>query len=110
MVHIVHDYDYAGNRTKRYDAVRNANSELYQYDKLNQIKNLKRGELNKEQTEVSVATHSEAWNFDKTGNWQQYTRNWKVENRPHSAANELQNIVTHDANGNMILMPGLKCK
>jgi hypothetical protein len=110
VVHIVHDYDYAGNRTKRYDVVRNANSELYQYDKLNQVKNLKRGELNKEQTEVPIVTHTESWNFDRTGNWQQYTRNEKVENRTHNAANELQDIATHDANGNMILMPGLKCK
>jgi hypothetical protein len=54
--------------------------------------------------------HSESWNFDKTGNWSQYTKNGTVENRTHNAANELQGIATHDANGNMILMPGLKGK
>ncbi len=28
----------------------------------------------------------------------------------HNVANEIQNICTHDANGNMVLMPGLKGK
>jgi RHS repeat-associated protein len=110
LVHIIHGYDYSGNRTKRYDAVHAANSELYTYDQLGQIKSLDRGELNAAQTSVANVVHSESWNFDKTGNWVQYTKNSTVENRTHNAANELQGIATHDANGNMVLMPSLKGK
>jgi RHS repeat-associated protein len=110
LVHIIHSYDYSGNRTKRYDAIHVANSELYIYDNLGQIKSLNRGILNNNHTSVTTINHSESWNFDKTGNWVQYTNNGNTENRTHNAANELQGIATHDANGNMILMPGLKGK
>ncbi|MDR2440078.1 MAG: hypothetical protein LBE12_12020, partial [Planctomycetaceae bacterium] len=110
FVHIIHSYDYNGNRTKRYDPVYAANSELYTYDNLGQIKTLNRGVLNTAQNEVMTVNHSESRNFDKTGNWSQYTKNGNVENRTHNAANELQGIATHDANGNMVLMPGLKGK
>jgi RHS repeat-associated protein len=110
LVHIIHSYDYSGNRTKRYDAVHVANSELYTYDNLGQIKLLNRGTLNTNHSAVTTVNHSETWNFDKTGNWSQYTKNGTTENRTHNAANELQGIATHDANGNMVLMPGLKGK
>ncbi|MDR1479899.1 MAG: RHS repeat-associated core domain-containing protein [Planctomycetaceae bacterium] len=110
LVHIVHGYDDSGNWLYRNDLVQSANSELYSYDNLGQIKTLNRGTLNTNQTAVTTVNHSESWNFDKTGNWSQYTKNGNVENRTHNAANELQGIATHDANGNMILMPGLKGK
>jgi RHS repeat-associated protein len=110
LVHIIHSYDDAGNRTKRHDAVHATNSELYNYDNLGQIKSLNRGVLNNNHTKIPTVNHSESWNFDKTGNWLQYTKNGNTENRTHNAANELQGIATHDANGNMILMPGLKGK
>jgi hypothetical protein len=110
LVHIIHSYDYNGNRTKRYDPVYAANSELYTYDNLGQIKSLNRGVLNNDHTSVTTINHSESWNFDKTGNWSQYTKNATTENRTHNAANELLDIATHDANGNMVLMPGLKRK
>ncbi|MDR2754445.1 MAG: hypothetical protein LBC20_01945, partial [Planctomycetaceae bacterium] len=110
LVHLIHSYDYVGNRTKRYDSVQTVNSELYTYDNLGQIKSLNRGILNNNHTSVTTVNHSESWNFDKTGNWSQYTKNSNTENRTHNAANELQGIATHDANGNMVLMPGLKGK
>jgi hypothetical protein len=47
LVHIVHSYDY-GNRTKRYDPVHAANSELYTYDNLGQIKTLNLHNMNGE--------------------------------------------------------------
>ncbi|MDR2439089.1 MAG: RHS repeat-associated core domain-containing protein [Planctomycetaceae bacterium] len=109
LVHL-HSYDYNENRTKRYDSVHAANSELYTYDNLGQIKTLNRGVLNNDHTSVTTVNHSESWDFDKTGNWSQYTNNSNTENRNHNAANELQGIATHDANGNMVLMPGLKGK
>jgi RHS repeat-associated protein len=110
LVHIVHGYDYAGNRLYRNDLVQSVNSELYSYDNLGQIKSLNRGILNNDHTAIPTVNHSESWNFDKTGNWVQYTNNGNTENRTHNAANELQGIATHDANGNMVLMPGLKGK
>ncbi|MDR2407486.1 MAG: RHS repeat-associated core domain-containing protein [Bacteroidales bacterium] len=115
LVPIIHNYDYDGNRTKRYDPVHAANSELYTYDNLGQIKSLNRGVTeswcsNTAQNEITTVNHSESWNFDQTGNWSQYTKNGNTETRTHNAANELQDIATHDANGNMVLMPGLKGK
>ncbi len=87
-----------GNRVSRHDSVNTANSEAYAYDGLNQIQSLKRKGF------------SEAWNFDKTGNWAEYNRNGNIEKRQHNAANEIQGIVSHDKNGNMVLMPGIKLK
>ena len=110
LVHILHSYDFAGNRTYRHDAVHSANSELYDYDQINQIKNLDRGVLNANKDAVTTSTFTESWNFDKTGNWLQYDKNGTVENRTHNTVNEIQGIATHDANGNMTLMPGLKTK
>jgi hypothetical protein len=110
LVHIVHGYDYAGNRLYRNDLVHGANSELYAYDQVDQIKNLNRGTLNQSQTAVTSSNFTEAWDFDKTGNWTQYSRAGVVENRTHNAANEIQGIATHDKNGNMTVMPGLKGK
>jgi hypothetical protein len=66
LVHIVHGYDYAGNRLYRNDLVQSANSELYSYDNLGQIKTLNRGELNSAQNAVTTVNHIESWNFDKT--------------------------------------------
>jgi RHS repeat-associated protein len=66
--------------------------------------------LNTAQDAITPVSHSESWNFDKTGNWSQYTKNGVIETRDHNAANELQGIATHDANGNMVLIPGLKGK
>ena len=85
-------------------------SELYTYDQINQVKSLDRGTLNVNNDAVTVSNFTEAWNFDKTGNWMQYDKNGTIENRTHNAANELQGTATHDANGNMTLMPGLKGK
>jgi len=101
LVHILHDYDYAGNRTSRLDAVHAANSEVYTYDAVNQIKSLNRGN----------SAFTESWNFDKTGNWTQYNRHGTIENRTHNAANEIATIggvatnVASDKNGNMTKVP-----
>ena len=110
LVHIQHGYDRVGNRLYRLDAVHAPNSELYSYDGVNQIKSLSRGVLNANKDAVPSPNFTEAWNFDATGNWMQYDKNGTVENRTPNAANELQGIATHDANGNMVLMPDLKTK
>lgn len=109
-VHILHGYDFAGNRTFRHDAVHAANSELYKYDQVNQVKSLDRGGLNEKLDAVAVANHTESWDFDKTGNWMTYAKNGATETRKHNKVNEIQDICEYDANGNMTLMPGLKGK
>ena len=93
-----------------YEKLQTDISELYTYDEVDQITSLTRGVLNQDRTVVTLPNFTESWNFDKTGNWLTYDRNGTVENRTHNAANELQGIATHDANGNMTLMPGLKGK
>jgi len=111
LVHITYGYDYAGNRTYRHDNLHAANSELYAYDQVNQIKNLDRGTLNANKDAVVTSNFTEAWNFDKTGNWASYNRAGVVENRTHNAANEIATIggvatnVASDKNGNMTKVP-----
>ena len=96
VVRIQHDYDRVGNRTNRTDVVCAANSEVYTYDGVNQIKSLNRGS----------SAFTEMWDYDGTGNWLTYNKDGAVENRTHNAANEIQGTCTHDSNGNMTIMPG----
>ena len=110
LIHILHGYDYAGNRLYRNDVLSPDISELYTYDQLDQVKSLSRGTLNQNQSAVSMPSFTEQWNFDKTGNWVQYDKNGIVETRTHNTANEIQAIATYDKNGNMTVMPGLKAK
>jgi hypothetical protein len=76
LVHIIHSYDYNGNRIKRHDSVYAANSELYTYDNLGQIKTLNRGILNTAQNAITTIIHSESWNFDKTGKLGSVYQQW----------------------------------
>jgi hypothetical protein len=111
LVHIIHGYDYAGNRTHRYDAVHAASSELYSYDAVNQITSLQRGELDNNFETVTNLTFSESWNFDKTGNWLEYGKNGTTQTRTANTANQILSIngntihIDHDANGNMFKVP-----
>ncbi|MGL6193825.1 MAG: hypothetical protein ACRC2T_03275 [Thermoguttaceae bacterium] len=116
LVHILHTYDFAGNRLTRFDAVKSDISELYSYDQVNQIKTLRRGELNEERDSVSQTTFAEAWDFDKTGNWTQFDKNGIIQARTANEANEITSInsninaIQHDLNGNMKVLPGQKAK
>jgi RHS repeat-associated protein len=111
LVHIIHGYDYAGNRTHRYDAVDAASSELYSYDDANQIKVLQHGELDSNFETINNANFSESWDFDKTGNWTEYSKNGTTQTRTANAANQILSIdnsastLAHDANGNMLKTP-----
>ena len=109
VVRIKHGYDRVGNRTYRTDAVYDANSEVYTYDGVNQIKSLSRGSLGNGSSSSSsnstMPNFTETWNYDMTGNWLQFNKNGTVENRTHNAANEVQTIATHDKNGNVTVAP-----
>ena len=70
-------------------------------DGVNQIKSLNRGS----------SAFTESWNYDGTGNWLQYNRTGAAtENRTYNKANEIASVCTHDRNGNMTVLPGLKGK
>jgi len=56
VVRIQHVYDRVGNRTNRTDVVHAANSEVYTYDGVNQIKSLNRG----------ASAFTEAWDYDQS--------------------------------------------
>jgi RHS repeat-associated protein len=86
-----------GNRLYRDDSVQSTTSELYSYDGVNQIKSQNR------------SGHAEAWDYDATGNWEQFNKNGTIENRLHNKANEITSY-THDNNGNMLTLPNLSCK
>jgi len=108
VVRIQHGYDRVGNRTHRRDVGQTTHSELYGYDGVNQVKSLNRGTLNAGNTAITASNFTETWNYDGTGNWLQYNRSGVVENRTHNPANEIQTNCTHDRNGNMTIMPGLR--
>jgi len=110
VARIQHGYDRVGNRTHRRDVVQTTHSELYGYDGVNQVKSLNRGTLNAGNTAITASNFTETWNYDMTGNWAQFNRAGVVENRTHNAANETQTVCTHDRNGNMTVMPGLRGK
>jgi RHS repeat-associated protein len=111
LVHIIHGYDYAGNRNHCYDAVHAALSELYSYDAVNQIKSLQRGELDNNFETITNLTFSESWNFDKTGNWLEYGKNGTTQTQTANTASQILSIngnttsLAHDANGNMLKTP-----
>ncbi|MDR1884288.1 MAG: hypothetical protein LBR26_16135 [Prevotella sp.] len=105
IVRIKHGYSRDGNRLYRKDMVIPNADELYSYDGINQIKSLDRGTLISNCTGITNSNFDEAWNFDETGNWFEYDRNGMIETRTHNKANEILNTVTHDANGNMTIMP-----
>ena len=100
VVRVQHGYDRANNRSDRTDVVHTANSEVYTYDGVSQIKSLNRG----------ASSFTESWDYDGTGNWAQYNKNGTLESRTHNPANEIQTGCSHDRNGNMTVMPGLKGK
>ena len=110
IVRIQHGYDRASNRTYRNDAVHAANSEVYTYDGVNQIKSFNRGKLNAAKTAIASLDFTETWNSDSTGNWTRHNCNGALENRTYNAANEIQTSCMHDKSGNMTLLPGMKGK
>jgi hypothetical protein len=120
--HIRYAYDQAGNRTVRDNRLAaSGQDELYAYDGLNQLQQLKRGELIGGQ--IAEPAWQEDFTYDPTGNWHgaasaYVTRtNGTVldQNRTHNQANEITDITeavgpswitpVHDAVGNMTTIP-----
>ena len=119
VARIQYGYDRASNRTWRYDAVARSQSksldELYQYDGLQRLKSLDRGQLDTPRTglESSSGSFGECWTLDETGNWKGYRRDhngdgsWDVvQSRTSNGVNEITATTgtptpAYDAAGNM---------
>jgi len=121
LVHLMYGYDRASNRTYRRDeAARSDNKtldELYEYDRLNQVKKFHRGLLVNENTVIESPGLQQGWQFDATGNWKNFTQfdptdaaNTLDQQRSHNRVNEITEIArtvgadwstpTYERNGN----------
>ena len=123
VVRIGHGYDLAGNRIWREDARAAAASqdldELYAYDGLHRLKDLKRGDVNTQTLAVGSQNWQENWGLDALGNWSAYRNDDLApfdeggfeQTREHDPANEIEEIdgsashVGHDDAGNMTTIP-----
>lgn len=120
---IQYGFDRASNRQWRDNLVAdvvagsNYQDEYYNYDGLNQLQVLTRGQLNSGRTGISgTPTWEEDFTFDPTGNWGNYTTKTGGstslnQNRTHNMVNELAtlsgsgSLVGFDAAGNMTTAP-----
>jgi RHS repeat-associated protein len=121
---IQHGYDRAGNRLYRREPVDagNAHDELYDYDGLYRLKDMRRGTLNVLKTAISPAMFEQCWGLDSTGNWQSFRQDddgngvWDLmQGRVSNPVNEIAQITNsvgsnwvtpvYDGAGNMTTMP-----
>ena len=116
---IQYGFDRASNRQWRDNLVAGSNyqDEYYNYDGLNQLQMLTRGQLNSGRTGISgTPTWEEDFTFDPTGNWGNYTTKTGGstslnQNRTHNKVNELAtlsgsgSLLGFDAAGNMTTAP-----
>ena len=104
---INYGYDRNSNRLWRESNLSTTNDdnedELYTYDTLNRLTNVKRGDLNGTQEGITGSTEQFAqdWGLDAVGNWDTFkqdddgnggTGNWELEQtRTHNDVNEIDN-------------------
>jgi len=78
LVHLMYGYDRSGNRMYRRDEVARSDNktfdELYEYDRLNQVKKFHRGLLVNENTVIESPGLQQGWQFDATGNWNNFSQ------------------------------------
>jgi RHS repeat-associated protein len=120
LVNLAYAYDYAGNRLYRQDLKAGSGEkldELYHYDGMYQLTDVKRGVLDLNSSsdpddwDIDDQQFAQDWDLDATGNWTAVTTNDDEQTREHNAANEITGIdssganVDYDAAGNMIVTP-----
>jgi len=126
LVQLQYGYDQSSNRTYRNDlvarSVGQARDELYGYDGLNQLRKFHRGWLVDGNTAVEQPGLQQGWQFDATGNWQEFTQfdpanpaKMLDQQRIHNRVNEITQIArtvganwatpTYDRNGNTTGLP-----
>ena len=121
LVHLMYGYDRASNRTYRRDEVARSDNktfdELYEYDRLNQVKKFHRGLLIDDNAAIESPGLQQGWQFDATGNWKNFTQfdpadaaKTLDQQRSHNRVNEITEIArtvgadwttpTYERNGN----------
>jgi RHS repeat-associated protein len=107
-------YGYDANSNVMYRDVQtpgnpNTLDEAYDYDGLDRLSSMGRGQWDEGQLQQSV--FEQGWGLDGVGNWSFFDDDGQDQDRTHNAANELTGIANgwaspvHDAGGNMIEMP-----
>jgi RHS repeat-associated protein len=125
-VELHYGYDRASNRLWRQDIVAGSANfdELYTYDGLYRLTDMKRGRLNGTQTALNSGSENfeQQWNLDKTGNWTGFQEDstgggsWTLDqSRAANPVNEITDITNttgdawtqpgYDAAGNMTTIP-----
>ena len=128
LVRIQHIYDRMSNRRSRRDLVAESYGvgldELYEYDLINRLNDLKRGTLNSGASAISPGsgTFSQCWTLDTIGNWSGFREDdtgsgtWNlVQSRTSNTVNEITAITNtvgsawaqpkYDAAGSMTTVP-----
>ena len=120
---IQYTYDRAGNRLSRENAAApGGNDELYNYDGVNRLVDLARGDLTVAKDRITEPTLTERWNLDATGNWSRYSNadflapaDTVDQTRTSNQVNELTELTStvgaswaqpaYDRAGNMTALP-----
>jgi len=125
VVHIKHTYDENSNRLTRKNLVAerygSLQDQLYTYDNLNRLVDMKRGTLNAGHDEITQTNFQQAWGLDQAGNWSQFDEGtgsaWTLnQTRGTNNGNEIVEIgadtgqtvwatPSYDAAGNMLRFP-----
>tara|TARA_R110002111_G_scaffold164386_3_gene230587 strand:+ start:42527 stop:48934 length:6408 start_codon:yes stop_codon:yes gene_type:complete len=125
---IKYGYDRMSNRTYRENVVADAQSkyfdELYNYDGIDRLKNLDRGNLNSLKDSINNLQFAECWSLDETGNWKNFREDttgngtWNLnQDRTANKVNEITDITetagpswitpAYSESGNMTTLPQL---
>jgi RHS repeat-associated protein len=127
LVRIRHGYDRNSNRLYRENVVATAAGkaldQLYSYDRLNRLADMKRGTLNAEHDEMTLTNFEQTWGLDRAGNWSEFDQDdngdgtWNLEQtRETNKGNEIVDVgagagqtvwatPSYDAAGNMLKFP-----
>jgi len=99
LVGFEHTYDLAGNRKTDKHLLRLQDSENYVYDTALRFNDYKRGTIG------GTPNFTQGYTLDALANWTTFNNNGTLENRTHSATNEITSInalpLTHDTEGNL---------
>ncbi|MEO8493493.1 MAG: RHS repeat-associated core domain-containing protein [Planctomycetota bacterium] len=123
---IKYGYDRNGNRLYRENTVATANGksfdELYDYDLIDRLKEMSRGDLNNLKSEIANLKFRQDWSLDATGNWRKFLEDsdgngsWNLDQtRTANLVNEIADITestgpawvtpVYSKAGNMTTMP-----
>jgi len=106
-------YDPNSNRLYRENLQTSNFDELYEYDDLNRLIDMGRGNLDQSKLFLSNTAYSQTWTLDQLGNWTGLDDDGTTQTRTHNAVNEITDITdsrgwidpTYDSAGNMISGP-----